>query len=448
MKKINLKQILVHPKKPLKIHVIACAGHLSAPLSLSLKELGHQVTGSDQEKIYPPASTLFKRNKIPINESSLTSQTDLVIVGTAINSFEKLKKEYQKAKSLGLKTISVAKFVATVFERKNNITIAGAYGKTTITALITWVLKNLDLNPSYMFGTPTLDIKKSLKISASDWSVLEGDESIHGLDTKAKFLYYPKKYVLITSTYWEHKDSYTTSKENLKAYQNLVKQIPPDGCLVINKKDPHAQSLKKLCRAPVIFYNQTKKHYQTHLLGQHNQENIDAVFALCLHLGFKKQSIEKSISQFRGLKRRLEKLGEHGNIVFYDDFAQSVPRFDSALEAIKNKYPKRKIKVFFEPHASHLQFKKNLRKLKTAFRKSEEVVLAKISFSQKVKKQERSTFKSYQEELGNKIKYIPIYPQILKHYQKTLKSGDLLLHFSSGGAEGLETLKKIINYFK
>lgn len=447
MKKINLKQIL-NPKKPLKIHVIACAGHLSAPLTLNLKELGHQVTGSDQEKIYPPATTLFKKSKIPINKFSLTSQTDLVIVGTAVNSFRKLKEEYQKAKSLNLKTISVAKFVATVFERKNNITVTGAYGKTTITALLVWVLKNLNLKPSYMFGTPTLDIKKPLKITDSDWSVLEGDESIHGLDTKAKFLYYPKKYVIITSTHWEHKDSYSTSQKNLKAYQNLVRQIPPNGCLVINQKDPHAQDLKKLCQAPVVFYNQTKKHYQTHLLGQHNQENIDAVVTLCLYLGFKKQTIEKSISTFRGLKRRLEKLGEYKSIVFYDDFAQSAPRFDSALKAIKNKYPRRNIKVFLEPHASHLQFKKNLRKLNTAFRKSDEIILGKISFSQKVKKPERSTFKSYQQELSTKIKYIPLYPQVLKHYQETLKPGDLLLHFSSGGAEGLKTLKKIINYFK
>jgi len=447
MKKINLKQIL-NPKKPLRIHIIACAGHLSAPLTLNLKELGHQITGSDQKKIYPPATTLFKKNKIPINKFPLTSQTDLVIVGTTVNNFKKLKEEYQKAKNLNLKTIPITKFIAGVFERKNNITVAGAYGKTTITALIAWILKNLDLNPSYMFGTPALDIKKPLKINDSDWSVLEGDESINGLDTKAKFLYYPKKYVIITSTHWEHKDSYSTSQKNLKAYQNLVKQIPKNGCLVINKKDPHARNLKKLCRAPVIFYNQTKKHYQTHLLGQHNQENIDAAVTLCLHLGFKKQTIKESISRFKGLKRRLEKLGEHRNIIFYDDFAQSVPRFNSILKTLKNKYPKKKIKIFFEPRASHLQFKKNLKGLNTAFRESEEVVLGKISFSQKVKKRERSTFTNYQQELGAKVKYIPLYPQILKHYRETLKPGDLLLHFSSGGTEGLKTLKKIINYFK
>jgi UDP-N-acetylmuramate: L-alanyl-gamma-D-glutamyl-meso-diaminopimelate ligase len=447
MKKITLNQIL-KPQKPLKIHIIACAGHLSAPLALELKRLGHQITGSDQEKIYPPADLILKKAKIIPNQNKLTPHIDLVIIGGGAGKHPNIKLDLKKSKELSLSTISLSNFVSSFIGKKNSILICGTYGKTTITALITKILKDQGFNPSYMFGTPSFNLSSSLRINNSPWSVLEGDESIHGQDRQAKFLYYPKKYVIITSTDWEHKDSYPSAKANLSAYQKLVRQIPPQGCLIINRKDPNALLLKKLSSAPVIFYNQKKAIYQTPLLGQYNQENIDAVFTLCKYLNLDKKKTKKSIADFTGLKRRLENLGEYKKILFYDDFAQSAPRLKSALSALSQKYPQRKIKVFFEPHASYLQYQKNLSDLKTAFQKSQEVVLAKISFDQKLRKQERATFMDYQKVLKNKVKYFPIYQQIFDHYQKTLNPNDLLVHFSSGGQDGLKTLKKIINHFK
>ncbi len=446
MKSKDLKKIL--SQKNARIHILGYAGHLSAPLACQLKETGYRVTGSDQEKIYPPATTLFEKAKIPVNKSTINKDIDLLIAGTAVNIFKNLKEEYQKAKDLSLNTITVTQFMAHLFKKENNITIAGAYGKTTITALVTLILKDQGLDPSYMFGTLAPDFKKSLNINNSNWGILEGDESIHGLDTKAKFLHYPAKYVLITSTHWEHKDSYSTSEKNLKAYKDLVQKIPQDGCLIINKKDPNAQVLKKLCPAPVIFYNQKKPSYKTKLLGQYNQENIDAAFTLCQFLGFKETKIKKTIQRFQGLKRRLEFLSQHKNIIFYDDFAQSAPRLRSALKTIKKEYPQKKIKVFFEPRASHLQFKNNLKDLNIAFKDADQIVLGKINFGKNIPKEKRSTFKNYQDQLGKKLTYIPIYSQVFDHYKETLKSGDLLIHFSSGGKDGLDTLKKIITHFK
>ena len=75
---------------------------------------------------------------------------------------------------------------------------------------------------NHFFGGQAIDGTPSLKFSDSDWSAVEADESINGLDTQAKFLYYPVKYLVLTSAKWEHQDSYPTVEKNLAA-KNITK---------------------------------------------------------------------------------------------------------------------------------------------------------------------------------------------------------------------------------
>ena len=85
-----------------------------------------------------------------------------------------------------------------------------------------------------MFGGYSKNKIESLNFSSSNWSIVEADESINGLDKKAKFLYYPVKHLILTSADWEHKDSYPNKLKNFKAFKKLIINIPNDGTLLIN----------------------------------------------------------------------------------------------------------------------------------------------------------------------------------------------------------------------
>ncbi len=429
------------------IHILAIAGSMTAPLALELKRLGHKVTGSDQSKTYPPFGPKLQRAKIPINNLDLSTTTpDLTIVGSAFNKFDLPKKEFGVVRKHNLPYISSTKYLANNLIKNNSIVIAGSFGKTTITSLITWILLKSGFNPSYFFGGLSINKIPSCHINNSKWSVIEGDESINGLDTKAKFLYYRPKYLILTSAGWEHKDSYASSHQNQKAFINLIKSIPKDGLLIYNSTQKNILPLLPHCKSPKIAYKPEIK-YVSPLLGQFNQENISAAYTLCKSLSIPSKKILSAISSFKGIKRRLELIKKTGDVYFYDDFAQSSERISQVLKTINANYPKHKIKVFFEPHASFLRNIDSVKSLKYSFKLASEVVISKIYYSTTADKQNRVTAKDFNKYIGTKSLYLPLFIQIANHYHQSLKNHQILIHFSSGGLNGLKTFKKIITNF-
>lgn len=422
----------------MNIHILGIVGNMTAPLALELKRLGHQVSGSDQEKTWPPYSTILKKAKISINQTKIDKNIDLVIVGSSFNRFSRTRNEFEMVKSLKIPYVSATTYITNNIGRKNTILVAGSYGKTTISALLVWIFKKANLNPSYMFGGLAINRIPSLKSTDSRWSIIEADESINGLDTQAKFLYYPIKHLILTSTNWEHQDSYSSKAKNSATFLKLLHRLEPDSLLVYH---PSLQSLVQNCHCQKIPYDLSLK-YPNHLIGQFNQENIGAAATLALKLGISSANVQSAVRSFRGIKQRLELVKNINHIYFYRDFAQSPPRIEQALQAIHLTYPDYTIKALFEPHASFLKNKHSLLGLKSAFSLSQEVVLPKINYHSD--KNLRATFSDYKNEIGDKLKYIPLMPDIAKHYSSTLKPKTVLIHFSSGGS----TFQKIFKNFK
>jgi len=431
----------------MNIHILAIAGKSTAPLAVELKNHGHHVTGSDQDKIYPPVSTLLEKNNIPINETNISKKINLVIVGSSYKKFSKTREEYDQAKLLKIPTISATKYINQHITKENSIIIAGSYGKTTITGLVSLILINASLDPSYLIGGTVIKSIPSVKINSSQWSVIEGDESINGLDDQAKFLYFKTKYVIITSVGWEHHDSYPTQKDNLNTYKQLVKNIPSDGLLIYNPFDSKLKKIAKLCKAPTLPYD-SNLEFNTPLIGAHNIQNIKAAYTLCKALNIDDSIIKNTIEKYLGISRRLEQISVQNNIIFIDDFAQSSNRIKSSLDAIKTTYPNRPIKLFFEPRASFLLQKKSLKDFGKHLKDCQQVVIAKIPYKKSIKKSQRSTAKDFSQQLGNKSVYIPLYDQIVDHYKHNLSPGDILVHMSSGGQTGQIALSSIIRHFK
>jgi len=426
------------------IHLVGIAGSMTAPLAIALQKQGHFVTGSDQEKIYPPFSQQLKKANIPINLTPINSKIDLAIIGSSYLTFKKTKEEFNQIKIKKIPYISATQYISKNLVKKNSILIAGSYGKTTITAALAYLLKKSSFNPSYMFGGQSLNRLESLHFSDSDWSVIEADESINGLDTYAKFLYYPVKYLILTSAQWEHKESYQNEKSNFNAFQKLLKNLPSDGLLIYNRNDHSILPLLPFANCSKIAYKKTLLN--NNLIGKYNQENLGAVETLAKKLNISPKIITKSFATFKGIKRRLEITSQKYGVLFIDDFAQSSNRIKAALQAVKNSYPQAHLKVFYESHASFMQYRSNLKELSSVFSLADEIVIFRLKFSSNIKIKDRIIAKDFTDTIPKSL-YIPLSEDVLKHYQNTLKTGDILIHFSSGGTEGQKTYKKIINLY-
>ncbi|MDO8609653.1 MAG: Mur ligase family protein [bacterium] len=424
----------------MKIHILAISGKMTAPLAIALKNQGHIVTGSDQDKIYPPFSTQLSQAKIPINPDSINP--DLYIIGSGFANQTKLKSEFEVIKKSKIPYISATEYIAKNLIKANSILVAGSFGKSTITAMLVFLLKDTKYNPSYMFGANPINKFSSLSFTNSNWSVCEADESINGLDTKAKFLYYPVKYLILTSATWEHKESYKTKKDNLSAYKNLILNIPNDGLLVYNSNELSIKPLLKFAKCKVISYNTASIKHPL-LFGKAFENNFAAVKALCDYL---KVKIE-NISKFKGLKNRLELTANKKNILFYTDFAQSAPRISATISALKTQYKNRKIYVILNPRAGFLQYKKSILELTNSFNSVTHIYLTKLSFTKNLSKSARVSFTDYKSVFGGKISYLPMSNDLINTVTKSLKSGDILIQFSSGSLDGYRDFQKIIKSY-
>ena len=446
---------------------------MTSQLAVELKKQGNFVSGSDQEKIFPPISTILKKNHIPTNKVEISPQINLAIIGSSYNLFQNTKTEFNQIKKLKIPYISATEYVSQNIAKKNSIVIAGSFGKTTIASLTAWILSHTNLRPSYMFGGVPKNKFNPLKINNSYWSVLEGDESIHGLDKYAKFLYYPVKYLLITSADWEHKDSYANEKLNFNAFKKLVSKISSDGFLILNEQKTSATKLKPYSSAKIITYNTPKSDYflekiirypnyttliihtpngllkiNTTLIGQFNFENILASVCLCDSLEINQHILEKSVFSYRGVHGRLDLVASVKKTLFFEDFAQSKERIESTINSIKTHFPKNNIKILFQPHASFSQYKSSLCQLQNAFYQADEIVLTQLKFNPNIDKKERITARDFRDCLGPKLVYLPLKRQILEYYKNSLMPNDILIYMSSGGLEGKRIFKSIIKSFK
>lgn len=457
----------------MRIHIVSIAGIMTAFLAKALKNKGHIVSGSDQDNIFPPVSDIIKKSNISFNQTAISKNIDLAIIGSSYDNFSRTKSEFEQIKSLDIPYISATNYIAQNLSKKNSILVAGSFGKTTITGLVSQILLEAKFDPNFMIGGYMISNIDSIRFGDSTWSVIEADESIHGLDTQAKLLYYPVKYLILTSINWEHKDSYNSEAENQQAYFKLVKKVPKNGFMVINEKIASTIATAKNPNTSLITYGGQNSDYsiksytihknqstltikaqkrefeiKTNLIGRFNFENILAAVALSDQLKIDTKVIQTAIEKYQGIKRRLELVFNKKDVYIYNDFAQSAPRIESALSAIKVQFPEHKIIVYFEAHAGFLQTIKGLHNFQQSFQNADKVILGKIKFNLKINKLDRLSASDYKKIIGSKLQYVPLEQDVAKLLTSFCKDKIVIINMSSGGIQNHQILETVVSNLK
>lgn len=362
------------------IHFIGICGVAMSALAIAFKKEGWAVTGSDVG-FYPPISTHLKEAGINFypgwhpQKMVAESVPDLVIVGNVASSHNP---EWLYVQEKKLNYQSYPEVIAQYFVKKNSIVVAGTFGKTTSSALVTWILHEAGFDPSYMFGGLGLNGMESARITASKWSVLEGDEyKASRSDNGPKFAYYSPTHLLLTSIVWDHADVYPTEESYTEVFRKLMATVPASGLKVLSEKavpfvilneaqnDNTVTYGKKTGNDYVytncvqtkngltfdIIYKQKKYSITSSCLGEYMADNITGCFALTSELGIKPEKIIAAVATFRGMKRRLEKRYENTVSVF-DDIAHSPSKATAIIQTLKAVYKNHLIAVF-EPNTGN-----------------------------------------------------------------------------------------------
>jgi UDP-N-acetylmuramate: L-alanyl-gamma-D-glutamyl-meso-diaminopimelate ligase len=333
------------------IHFIGICGVTMAPLAVLYKEMGWEVTGSDKA-FFPPMSTYLEKNGIKImpgfKKEHLEGNPDMVVVMAFITQ---KNPEIVEAKRKKIPIKVYADVLPELIEKENSIVIAGDCGKTSTTAVVSWVLEKAGYNPNFMIGGLPKNFEHGIRKTNSNWSVMEGDEyPASSWGSTPRFLYYNPKYLILTDVRWDHMDKFPTEKIYISMFEKLVRRVPESGAIIANSEGQNVRKVIQKAKAHVIFYDSASfKNFPSPFKGNIWRQNCAAAIALARCLGVEDRVTRAALKTFRGIRRRQEVRAKMGNIVVVDDYAHTPVKVAGGLEAISKMFPAYQLYVIYEP---------------------------------------------------------------------------------------------------
>ncbi|MEM7645881.1 MAG: UDP-N-acetylmuramate:L-alanyl-gamma-D-glutamyl-meso-diaminopimelate ligase, partial [Pseudomonadota bacterium] len=455
------------PKPGSHIHLMGICGTAMASLAGLLKERGYKITGSDQN-VYPPMSTFLQAQGIQIMEGykkeNLHPKPDFVVVGNVIS------KHFEEAQELVRLEIPYASLPETmgesVIEDRHSIVVAGTHGKTTTTSMAAWICEQEKLKPGFLVGGIPKNFNVSFQNPKGSHFVIEGDEYDTAYFAKVpKFLFYKPRSVILTSIEFDHADIYNSLDDILKAFQSLLEIIPQEeGLLIYNSEDVNipkilptfsgkkvsygkagdwqAENLEFLHKGlefDVLFHGKKEDRLFLPMFGQYNVGNALAVYALARELSFS-HDLKESFSQFQGVKRRQELIGEPNGIQVIEDFAHHPTAVASTIESFKKRETSGRLFAVFEPRSNTSRRKIFQEAYQEALRPANFVLLSEpFQGTQKVNREDSL---NAQELIGNLDKgqqalCFQNVEEAIELIKDQARPGDTVLIMSNGGFQGI-----------
>src|SRR5205814_4693527 len=170
------------------------------------------------------------------------AKPDLVVIG---NAMSRGNVEVEEVLDSGIRYASMAETVKELFIRgKNSIVVAGTHGKTTTTAMLSWVLEVAGRKPSFLVGGIAENFGRSFQLAGGPDFVIEGDEyDTAFFDKGPKFLHYLPRIVLLKNIEFDHADIYSDLDAIKTAFRRLINIVPRSGLIVAGVDSPVVQEL-------------------------------------------------------------------------------------------------------------------------------------------------------------------------------------------------------------
>lgn len=443
----------------MNIHLIAIGGAVMHNLAIALRKKGHKVTGSDDE-IFDPALTNLKVNGLLPEKwgwypTKITTKLDAVILGMHAR---KDNSELLKAQQLNIPIYSFPEYVYKQTKDKIRIVIGGSHGKTTITSMIMFVMKQAGLKFDYLVGSSIKGFDTMVYLSNdSKYAVFEGDEYLSSpLDLRPKFHHYKPHIAILSGIAWDHINVFPTFVNYVEQFRIFIESIEVGGTLYYFANDTTLQNLVRATKHSI-----TKTPYETHpfilknnrihlildnsstiplqLYGKHNLQNLQSALLVCRQIGISDQLFYDTICNFTGAGKRLQKIKETSNATLFYDFAHSPSKLEATTTGLKEQFPKRQLIACFELHTFSSLNKDFLPEYANAFHAANIAIVYYNTQTLEHKKLPQIT--SADVKAGFKRKDIIVFTNIdamIEYLLKTNPVNTTYLMMSSGNFSGID----------
>ncbi len=353
----------------MRVHFIAIGGSVMHNLALALHAKGFQVSGSDDEFFEPSKSRLAAAGLLPSeagwHAERITPDLDAVILGMHAMSDNP---ELVRAKELGLKVYSFPEYLYEQTRDKRRIVVGGSHGKTTTTSMIMYVLRKLGRDFDYMVGAQIEGFDTMVRLTKdAPIAVFEGDEYLSStLDKTSKFLRYKPDVAIVTGIAWDHINVFPTFDSYVDTFRKFAHSIEPNGEYIYFADDENLKSIAGELRSDItikpyaalnyevederVVVVEGGKRYPMSVFGKHNMQNMHAAMLACEAVGVSRDEFLTAISTFGGAAKRLQTLCETSDAIAFLDFAHSPSKLRATTNAVRERYPNRKIVAAMELH--------------------------------------------------------------------------------------------------
>ena len=339
-----------------RIHFIAIGGAAMHNLALAVaSKAGYRVTGSDDEIFDPALSHLREAGLLPDemgwHPERITKDIDAIILGMHAREDNP---ELVRARELGIKIYSFPEYLYEQTKDKIRIVVGGSHGKTTTTSMILYVLNRLGIEADYMVGAQIEGFERMVRLSdTAKYAVFEGDEYLTSpLDLRSKFLWYHPHVAILTGIAWDHINVFPTFPEYVETFRKFVDSFEPNGSFIYYKGDENLRAIAEGARNDItcIPYSEYTGDVAMQVFGKHNMQNLQAAMLACHCIGVKPDDFYREIASFTGASNRLEKIAETADCVAYKDFAHSPSKLKATVNAVRERYPEKRLVACMELH--------------------------------------------------------------------------------------------------
>ncbi len=358
-----------------RIHFVGIGGAGMSGIAEVMINLGYEVSGSDQRE--SGVTLRLTRLGARIHQGHAAEQvrdTDAVVISSAV---KESNPEVAAARALRIPVVPRAEMLAEIMRFHYGIAVAGTHGKTTTTSLITSVLAEAGLDPTFVIGGRLNSAGANARLGDGEYLVAEADES------DASFLYLQPMLAVVTNIDADHMTTFGGDFNRLRGtFLEFLHHLPFYGMAVLCIDDDEVRGLLPEITRQITTYGfreeadvraadvrqaGLKTHFTVHakdleaplsltlnLPGRHNVLNALAAITIALELNIDSDSMQRALDGFEGIGRRFQTQGDclidDKRVMLVDDYAHHPREIAATLQAVRDGWPERRLVLAFQPH--------------------------------------------------------------------------------------------------
>ena len=349
--------------RPRRVHVVGVGGAGMSAIASVLAAMGHQVTGSDLK--WSASLDRLRTAGVAVSVGHDAAHVDGADILTISSAVSAANPEVAEAQRRGVPVLARAGMLAAICACRRCIAVSGTHGKTTTTSMLSLVLVEAGLRPSFLIGGDVNEIGTNAVWDDGEWLVVEADES------DGTFLELDPELAVVTNVEPDHLDHYGGFEQLVEAFDRFCSGR--SGGVVAGADDVEAAQVGRRHGALLVGYGASADYrigaverssggvsfdlehaggrlgrLELPVVGAKIAQNAALATVAALRVGVPFEAAVAALARFAGVARRFERRGEANGVRFVDDYAHLPTEVQAVIEAARPEADR--LVVVFQPH--------------------------------------------------------------------------------------------------